>query len=73
MLKLKSRVIVKHSKNCFMKGDPVPFSGIPVGTFFGSFAANEKVGGHHFWIKVTCNDPNCPAIKAVSAQVLREA
>lgn len=71
--KLKSRVIVPHSKDCFMKDNPVPFSGIPDGTYFGNFAANKKAHGHYLWIRVTCNDPKCPAIKAVSANVLAEA
>lgn len=72
--KYKSRVIAPHKKDCFMKGQDVPFSGIPVGTFYGNFAANEKTKqGHHLWIRVSCNDPKCSAIKAVHSSVLAEA
>lgn len=74
-MKHKSRVIVPHCKDCFAKGNEHPWSGIPVGTFFGNYAANEETrhGYHHYWIKVSCNDPKCPAIKAVHSSVLVEA
>lgn len=67
----KSRVIVPHNKDCFMKDREVPWSGIPTGTFWGNFAANKNTrNGHYLWIKVSCNDPKCKAIKAVDTTVL---
>ena len=68
----KSRIIVPHSEDCIMKDKPVPWSGIPDGFFFGNYVANgqAKSGRHHVWIRVTCNDPKCPAIKAVDTKVL---
>lgn len=71
----KSKVIVPHKKDCFMKGQEIRFSGIPDGYFFGNFRANPntKHGNHHLWVRVTCNDPKCPAIKAVHCNVLAMA
>jgi hypothetical protein len=71
----KSVVIVPHKKDCFMKGQKIKFSGIPNGYFWGNFKANSNVnrGCYHLWIKTTCNDPNCPAIKAVHCNVLAKA
>lgn len=57
-----------------MKGKSIEFSGIPIGTFWGNFAANPTARGRStFWIKVSCNDPKCPAIKAVDSFVLADA
>jgi hypothetical protein len=70
----KSRIIVQHDKHCFMKDKDVPFSGIPVGTFWGNFAANEKANGRSYlWVKVSCNDPKCKGIKAVDSEILATA
>lgn len=68
-----SRVIIQHKPGCFMKGKEVPWSGIPAGTFWSNYAANPKQSGHHCWIKVSCNDPSCPAIKAVHVNTLANA
>lgn len=72
---LKSRVIVRHSQSCFYRGtNKNPWSGIPVATFWGNFAANSgKRGSSYLWISVSCNDPNCPAIKAVDSRILEKA
>jgi hypothetical protein len=57
-----------------MKREANPWSGIPVGHFFGNWNATEKVvGDNHLWIKVSCNDPICNGIKAVHSSVLKEA
>lgn len=66
------RVIVPHSKKCFMKDRPNPWSGLTDGYYWGNFAANKK-GSGHVWHRVTCNDPNCPAIKAVHSSILADA
>jgi hypothetical protein len=70
----KSRMIVPHSKDCFMKDKTVPWSGIPIKQMYGNFAANRNVqrGRGHLWIVVSCNDPKCPAQKAVHCNVLAE-
>ena len=70
----KSRVIVKHSKGCFMKDKDSPWSGIVVGSYWGNFAANEtRNGSYALWYKVSCNCPDCKAIKAVDSFVLADA
>lgn len=72
--KVLSRVIVKHSGKCFMKKKPNPWSGLTDGHFWGNFEAKEDTkGGNHIWHKVICNDPDCPAIKAVHFSVLVNA
>ena len=69
-----SRIIVKHSKDCFMKGKDNPWSGITNGHYWGNFAAkNGSTNSDHVWHRVICNDPNCPAIKAVHSSVLANA
>jgi hypothetical protein len=69
-----SRIIVKHRKNCFMKGKDNPWSGLTDGHYWGNYAANRNVrGDYHVWHKVRCNDPNCPAIKAVHSSILANA
>jgi hypothetical protein len=52
-----------------------PWSGIIRGEFYGNYAANENVqrGKYNLWYKVVCNDPQCPAIKAVNSSVLADA
>lgn len=73
--KLKSKIIVPHSKDCFMSRSKYPFSGLTDGYFWGNFNANQNVkrGNYHIWHKVICNDPNCPAIKAVHSSILADA
>jgi len=73
--KIKSRVIIQHSKTCFAKGSKHEWSGFTSGYFCGNAFANEhtKHGNYHVWHKVTCNDTNCPAIKAVHSSILIEA
>jgi hypothetical protein len=72
--KIRSIVIVPHSKDCFMKSPTNPWSGLTDGSFFGNFKANANAQTTHYvWHRVTCNDPNCPAIKAVESSVLIEA
>jgi hypothetical protein len=74
MKTLKSRVIKKHSRNCYMRGKSNPWSGVIDGTFWGNFAANPNSrGASYLWVKVTCNDPRCSALKAVHTQVLVDA
>lgn len=71
---IKSRVIIPHSKECFMRDKDNPWSGVVSGTYWGNFAANEAVRSRcYYWIKVPCNDPNCPGMKAVNSNVLVEA
>jgi len=74
----KSRIIVSHSKECFMRNNENPWSGLldeknPY--YYGNFAANAhaKIGKHHIWYRVKCNCPSCPAIKAVHSHVLADA
>jgi hypothetical protein len=70
--KYLSRVIIKHSKKCFMKRQANPWSGVILGDgYYGNFTAKKQ--GHHLWYKVQCNDPDCEAIKAVHSSVLIEA
>jgi hypothetical protein len=73
----KSQVIVQHSENCFVKNHSHPWSGIPVGTFWANKKAGLVIRGrkstNELWVKVSCNDPKCPAIKAVHYSVLSEA
>jgi len=69
-----SRVIKEHNSKCFMKGRDNPWSGIIEKDFYGTFAANPKgKSTHHKWYAISCNDPNCPALKAVHSKVLKEA
>jgi hypothetical protein len=69
-----SRVIVKHSKDCFMRDRLNPWSGLTDGHYCGSIAAREGVEpSDHIWHRVTCNNPKCPAIKAVHFSVLINA
>lgn len=70
-----SVVIVEHSNSCFLKSKEDPWSGITDGHYWGDWRAKEKsgMGLHHIWHRVTCNDPNCPAIKAVHSSVLANA
>lgn len=69
-----SMVIVRHRKGCFAKGSEHEWSGITKGHYWGNYAGTEGVrGNHHIWHKVLCNDPNCPAIKAVHSSVLANA
>lgn len=54
-----------------MRGQSIPWSGITEKSFYGNFAANPNVrGSGHLWYVVTCNDPKCPAQKAVHSTVL---
>lgn len=76
--KFKSKVIIPHSDNCFMKGKRNPWSGCideadPY--LSGNYRANPDVkkGRGHLWIRVTCNDPKCPGRKAVHISVLAKA
>jgi predicted RNA-binding protein with PUA-like domain len=71
----KSRVIIEHRKECIMTPKANPWSGIVKGSYWGNWNAtkNVKKGDHHLWYMVSCNDPNCPGIKAVHASVLCEA
>jgi len=68
----RSVIIEKHSKKCFMRNKTNPWSGIIKGSFYGNYRANSKAthGRHHLWYNVLCNDPHCPAIKAVHSEVL---
>jgi hypothetical protein len=69
-----SRIIVKHREKCFMKNKDNPWSGLTDGYYCGNFAANKDSKYHgHIWHRVTCNDPNCPAIKAVHSSILANA
>jgi hypothetical protein len=69
-----SRIIVKHREKCFMKNKDNPWSGLTNGHYWGNYAATPNVqGDYHIWHKVTCNDPNCPAIKAVHSSILANA
>jgi hypothetical protein len=70
----KSRVIVPHSKYCYMKNNEHPFSGVIKGSFYGSRAANKNTakGNDYLWYEVGCNDVICKAIKAVHSSVLKE-
>lgn len=75
---LKAKVIVPHSIDCFMNGKENPWSGCideDEPFFFGNFNANKNatIGRYHIWVRVVCNDPSCPAIKAVHSSVLVEA
>lgn len=57
-----------------MNGKDNPWSGITDGHYFGSFAAKKGSScADHIWHRVTCNDPKCPAIKAVHSSVLANA
>lgn len=73
--KIKSKVIVPHSDDCFMQRNSKPFSGLTDGYFWGNWNANAnaKRGNHHIWHRCTCNDSSCPAIKAVHSSVLVDA
>ncbi len=67
-----SRIIRPHSKDCRSKH----WSGIMKGEgYFGNHAANgdAKIGRHHYWYIVMCNDPNCDGEKAVHSSVLANA
>lgn len=70
-----SRVIVPHAKDCRSKGGKWEWSGLTDGHFWGNFAANQDpaVSHNHLWHRVICNDPHCPAIKAVHSSVLINA
>jgi hypothetical protein len=71
-----SVVIVEHARHCFMRDEDVPWSGLSTGFFWGNLRAKITKNGrgcNYIWHKVTCNDPNCPAIKAVHSSVLAEA
>lgn len=49
----KSRIIVKHSRQCYMKGRKNVWSGVIGRQLWGNYAANEKAsGGHHLWLEV---------------------
>jgi len=73
---VKSYVVVNHSDDCFYNGRfKNPWSGLIDGYFYSNkYAGTRKVRGRrsesHLWHKVTCNDPSCPAIKAVHSSVL---
>lgn len=71
----KSIIKVPHSKGCFAKGGHHEWSGLTDGHYWGNAYGNDtaKHGCNHIWIRVTCNDPNCPAIKAVHSSILIEA
>lgn len=69
-----SRVIVPHKRGCFMKGKNNVWSGLTDGYYCGNYAGTKGVrGDYHIWHEVTCNDPNCPAIKIVHSSVLANA
>lgn len=75
--RIKSKVIVPHNKKCFAKNSKNTWSGIPDKEkpyYWGNWAANEsEFRNNHLWIRILCNDPNCPAIKAVHNSVLIKA
>lgn len=71
----KSFLFTPHSKDCFVKDGKNIWSGLTDGFYWGNFAGNPlaKRGVHYIWHKVLCNDPKCPAIKAVHSSVLIDA
>lgn len=66
-----SVVIVPHDKDCVSS----KWSGITDGFYYGNYNAspNTKLGSHHLWYKIVCNDPKCKGIKAVHSSVLANA
>lgn len=69
-----SRVIREHDKGCRLKGKKYEWSGILKGNpYYGNFAANGTVRGHHLWYVISCNDPECSGEKAVHSSVLSNA
>lgn len=69
-----SVVIVGHLHSCFMKDKDNKWSGITDGYYWGNFKAKKTSrGANHIWHRVICNDPSCPAIKAIHSSVLENA
>lgn len=71
----ESIIIAPHSENCVMRGKKHGWSGLldpkhPY--YYGNFKAKiAKRGNNHIWYNVLCNDPDCPAVKAVHISVLQ--
>lgn len=72
-----SKVIVKHLKDCWalkkrMKRKwGTEWSGVIVDSYFGNYAGNKgKQGSRYYYHAISCNNPNCPAIKIVSAKAI---
>jgi hypothetical protein len=64
-----------HSKECFVRSHPNPWSGVIKGSFWATYSGNPNTtrGNYHLWYNVVCNDPNCPGVKAVHSSVLVNA
>ncbi len=75
--RIKSKVIVPHSKSCTSKNSKYVWSGLLDSEqpyYYGNWAANITGGAiNHIWYRVLCNCIKCPAIKAVHSSVLIEA
>jgi len=62
--KMKTKIIHQHNKNCAyitnpknLKWHKTPWGIVEKKHLF--LGKDGRAGGHYYWLKINCNDPNC--------------